>query len=193
MQNPIMVTNVRILRPWEYAILRSELSPDQQIISDSLLLTGMRYAELQRFRNAPDWLDAESGTIHLPEWAMQKGRKLSRNVQRERFVRLSIRARGVIPNLFRVDVPGRVAFDQMLKRKAVKAHLKHEEFSPDGISQKTFRKTAASWLRIYYPSFMDHIFLSMGHSKITELRHYLGIPFSDRDKYEMREWMEGWI
>ena len=37
------------------------------------------------------------------------------------------------------------------------------------------------------------IFLSMGHSKITELRHYLGIPFSDRDKYEMREWVEGWI
>jgi len=33
----------------------------------------------------------------------------------------------------------------------------------------------------------------MGHSKITELRHYLGIPFSDRDKYEMREWVEGWI
>ena len=117
---------------------------------------------------------------------MQKGRKLSRNVQRERFARLSIRARGVIPNLFRVVVPGRVAFDQMLKRKAIKAHLKHEEFSPDGISQKTFRKTIASWLRIYYPSFMDH-------SKITELRHYLGIPFSDRDKYEMREWVEGWI
>ena len=54
MQNPIMVTNVRILRPWEYAILRSELSPDQQIVSDSLLLTGMRYEELIRFRNAPD-------------------------------------------------------------------------------------------------------------------------------------------
>ena len=60
MQNPIMVTNVRILRPWEYAILRSELSPDQQIVSDSLLLTGMRYEELIRFHNAPDWLDAES-------------------------------------------------------------------------------------------------------------------------------------
>ena len=43
MQNPIMVNNVRILRPWEYAILRSELTLDQLIVSDSLLLTGMRY------------------------------------------------------------------------------------------------------------------------------------------------------
>jgi hypothetical protein len=193
MQQPIIVTGVRILRPWEYVVLRNELNPDQQVILDSLLLTGMRYEELLRFRNNQDWLDEDSGNIHLPEWAMRKGKKLSRNVQKDRFIRLSIRAKGVTPNLFRVNVPGRVSFDQMLKRKAWKAASRNNVFMPDRISQKTMRKTMASWLRVYYPAALDHIFLSMGHSMITELRHYLGIPFSDRDKQEMKEWIEGWI
>jgi hypothetical protein len=193
MQDPLIVNGTRVFRPWEYTVLRSYLKPDQQIVADTLLLTGMRYEELLRFRHNPNWLDEDSATVHLPSWAMQKGRKLSRNVQTERWVRLSIRGKGVVPNLFRVEMPRRVAFDQMLKRKALKASISREDFVADNISQKTFRKTLASWLRIYYPSALDHIFLSLGHSRITELRHYLGIPFSDRDKQEMREWVEGWI
>jgi hypothetical protein len=39
-------------------------------------------------------------------------------------------------------------------------------------------------------SAIDFIFLSMGHSSRTELRHYLGIPFTERDKQEMKEWVE---
>ena len=61
------------------------------------------------------------------------------------------------------------------------------------ISAKSMRKTYTSWLRAYYPHMSDYIFLSMGHSSRTELRHYLGIPFTERDKQEMKEWVEGWI
>lgn len=192
MEVPIKVNGTRILRPSEYISLRNELNPDQQIVLDSLLLTGMRYEELIRFHGNPGWYDERSGTIHLPAWAVKKGNGVKRPVQRERFVKLSIRGKGVIPNLFRVSIPGRVSFDQMLKRKGLLA-LNNENLNPDGICQKSMRKTLASWLRKYYPQALDEIFLSMGHSRITELRHYLGIPFSERDKQEMREWIEGWV
>lgn len=192
MEVPIKVNGTRILRPSEYVSLRNQLNQDQKIIMDSLLLTGMRYEELIRFHNNPDWLDEKSGTIHLPAWAVQKGKGVKLPIQRERFVRLSSRGKGAIPSLFKVNIPGRVSFDQMLKRKALLA-LRYENLNPTGICQKTMRKTLASWLRKHYPQSLDEIFLSMGHSRITELRHYLGIPFSEQDKLEMKEWIEGWI
>ena len=41
---------VRILRPSEWEILRDSLDINMKRICTSLLVTGMRYAELQRFR-----------------------------------------------------------------------------------------------------------------------------------------------
>lgn len=192
MQEPIIVKGVRVLRPSEYNLLRNELNPDQQIILDSLLLTGMRYEELLRFHDNPDWYSEADSAIHLPAEAVLKGRKIKDASERQRWVRLSIRGKGVIPNLFRVSMPKRVAFYQMLKRKALKA-LDHSGLNPLKISNKTTRKTMVSWLRTYYPNASDHIFLSMGHTNRTELRHYLGIPFSDEEKMRMKEWVEGWI
>lgn len=45
MEVPVKMNGTMILRPTEYVSLRNELNPDQQIILDSLLLTGMRYEE----------------------------------------------------------------------------------------------------------------------------------------------------
>ena len=190
MPDPILVKGSRILRPSEYLILRNQLNEDQQLILDSLLLTGMRYEELLRFHDNPDWLD--DGSIHLPAEAVLKGRAIKDPDERQRWVRLSIRGKAVLAHLHRVAMPGRVAFDQMLKRKGLKAIEASPRFNPSKISAKSMRKTYTSWLRAYYPQMSDYIFLSMGHSNRTELRHYLGIPFSDRDKLEMREWVEGW-
>ena len=55
---------VRVLRSSEFEIIRDSMGPDTRRISTSLLLTGMRYAELQRFRDNPDWLDVKF--IYLP-------------------------------------------------------------------------------------------------------------------------------
>ena len=55
---------VRVLRSSEFEIIRDSMGPDTRRISTSLLLTGMRYAELQRFRENPDWLDVKF--IYLP-------------------------------------------------------------------------------------------------------------------------------
>jgi integrase len=191
MPDPILVKGTRILRPSEYTILRNQLNEDKQLILDSLLLTGMRYEELLRFHDNPDWLDDDS--IHLPAEAVLKGRAIKDPDERQRWVRLSIRGKVVLAHLHRVSMPGRVAFDQMLKRKGFKAIEALPGFNPTKISAKSMRKTYTSWLRAYYPQMSDYIFLSMGHSSRTELRHYLGIPFTERDKQEMKEWVEGWI
>lgn len=193
MPNIILVKGRRVFRPWEYQIFRSVLKDDQKVIADTMLMTGMRYEELLRFRHNPDWLDQDTGMIHLPDIAVRKGRHISETVQTERWVRLSIRAKGVVPSLFRVDMTSRPAFDQMLKRRAKIASQRNPDFIPDKISVISFRKTCASWLRVYYPNHMDHIFLSMGHSRTTELRHYLGLPFTDIDINGMTEWHGGWI
>ena len=48
---------VRILRPAEFEHFRSEMEEDMQRACTTLLLTGMRYAELWRFGNNPSWLE----------------------------------------------------------------------------------------------------------------------------------------
>ena len=103
--NPIIKSGVRILRPSELLILRKVLKPEQQVLVDSLLLTGMRYEELLRFREPEEWLDSNS--IHLPEWAQRKVKRR----QLERWIRLSIRGKATVPNLFLVRVPTGSAFD----------------------------------------------------------------------------------
>ncbi|MCL5930286.1 MAG: hypothetical protein M1123_03260 [Candidatus Thermoplasmatota archaeon] len=191
MSKPILFNGTRILRPSEYLILRNELNVDQRLISDSLLLTGMRYEELLRFHDHPNWFDGH--LIHLPPEAVLKGRAIKDPDERQRWVRLSIRGRAIVPHLSRVKMPGRVSFDQMLRRKSIKAIRNSPRFDPTKISAKSMRKTYTAWLRAYYPNMSDYIFLSMGHSSRAELRNYLGIQFTDQEKLEMREWVEGWI
>jgi hypothetical protein len=105
MSDPIIVKGTMILRPSEYLILRNQLKEDQQLVLDSLLLTGMRYEELLRFREHEEWMDSNS--IHLSEWAQKKVKRR----QLERWIRLSIRGKATIPNLFLVRVPTGFAFD----------------------------------------------------------------------------------
>ena len=61
---------VRILRPSEWETLRDALDINMKRICTSLLVTGMRYAELQRFRENPDWLDGRF--VYLPRGSMMK-------------------------------------------------------------------------------------------------------------------------
>ena len=61
---------VRILRTVEFEKLRDAMGPDTSKICTALLLTSMRYAELCKFRENPDWLDGKF--VHLPRGYMLK-------------------------------------------------------------------------------------------------------------------------
>ena len=72
---------VRILRPVEFEKLREAMDPDTRRICTSLLLTGMRYAELQRFGENPDWMDGKF--VYLPRGSMLKVRAKQREKIRD--------------------------------------------------------------------------------------------------------------
>jgi integrase len=174
---------VRILRPVEFEKIRDAMDPDTRKICTSLLLTGMRYAELQRFRENPDWLDGKF--VYLPRGSMLKVKAK----QRERAIRLSDMGKTLIQDLFLVPhpLPELPALDMKLKR------LSKRVLEGATVNNKTFRKTWESWLVFYYPEKALQIALSQGHTTTTQYEHYLNIPFDDVDRKDMRKWVEGWI
>ena len=89
---------VRILRLVEFEKLRDAMDPDTKRICASLLLTGMRYAELQRLRENPDWLDGKF--VHLPCGSMLKVKAK----QRERAIRLSDLGKTLVPDFVPVII-----------------------------------------------------------------------------------------
>ena len=174
---------VRILKPVEFETVRDAMDPDMRKTSTSLLLSGMRYAELQRFRENPDWLDGKF--IYLPKGSMLKVKAK----QRERTIRLSDMGKTLIHDLFQVlhPLPELPTFDMKMRR------LSQRILDGTPANNKTFRKTWESWLVFYYPEKALQIALSQGHTTTTQYEHYLNIPFDDDDRKEMRKWVEGWI
>ena len=177
------VYQTRILHPEEWEAFREILDPDMKRLFSTLLLTGMRYAELCRFRDNPEWLDGRF--IHLPKGSMLKVKAK----QRERDIRLSDMGTTLVPDVFLIPIPFQdlANFDRAIKRISVKMFEGHP------ISDKTFRKTWESWLVYYYPDKALNIALSQGHTTTTQYEHYLGIPFEEREKPIMRKWVDGWI
>ena len=173
-----MKGKVRVLRPSEYKLIRDSAKRDKQILLDCALLTGMRYEELIRLRKNEDWLSGKF--IYLPEWAEKKAKRK----QKERVINLSIMGRSILPQLFQITVPSRSAFDKWLS---------YNFRLIDGLSAKTFRKTYGSWLLSLYQERLMDIALSQGHDELTELNHYAKNGFEERDKMEMKEFLEGWI
>ena len=174
---------VRILRPVEFETLREAMDPNTRRICTSLLLTGMRYAELQRLRENPDWLDGKF--VYLPRGSMLKVKAK----QKERAIRLSDMGKTLLQDLFQVPhpLPELPALDMKLRR------LSRRILEGNPINNKSFRKTWESWLAFYYPEKALQIALSQGHTTTTQYEHYLNIPFDDEDRREMRKWVEGWI
>ncbi len=107
------------------------MDSDTRKISTSLLVTGMRYAELRRLRENPDWLDGEF--IYLPRGSMLKVRAK----QKERVIRLSDIGRMMIGDLFQVPdpLPDLPASDMKLMR------LSKRILEGATVNNKTFRKT----------------------------------------------------
>jgi integrase len=174
---------VRILRPVEFEIIRNAMEPDTRRICTSLLLTGMRYAELHRFRENPDWLDGKF--VFLSSGSMLKAKAK----QRERAIRLSDMGKTLLADLFQVShpLPDLPALDMKVRR------LSKRILEGAPINNKSFRKTWESWLVFYYPDKALQIALSQGHTTTTQYEHYLNIPFEGDDRKEMRKWVERWI
>ena len=183
MPKPIVKSGVRVLRPGEYQLLHeSARSLENQTRSDALLLTGLGYVEAQRLQTNPDWIGGRF--VHLPPSAQRKVKRQ----QKERWVRLSSKGASLLPYFFKTKpLPTWKGWSQNLERWATNAGL-----DPVGLGPKTLRKTWESWLVASYPERVLEVFLSQGHTQMTALSHYLGLPFSSVDKEAMREYVSGW-
>lgn len=184
-QVPLIKQGTRILRPYEYKLLVDGI-PHQyhKTMLNTSLLTGMRYVELQRFQNHPEWFEGEF--IHISEYAQKKVKRR----QLSRTVRLNPLGRQIIPYFLDLDkkLPVAETWKTNLRRWASNVGL-----NPECINVKSTRKTWESWLLSKYPDRIMEITLSQGHTGITSIQHYMGIGFNDVDKLQMEEYIGGWI
>lgn len=180
----IVRMGVRILRPKEYeAVLSCCTKPHHRTMLQTLLYTGMRYIELQRFQKYPSWFTGDF--IHLPRMADRKVKR----TQPERWVRLNQQGKMIVEYFRQVKepLPAYQNWRDNMKRWAERAGL-----SSEGMGCKTLRKTYESWLMFYYPGYMADITLSQGHDTITSIKHYLNMPFTEVDNLQMKNYVEGW-
>jgi integrase len=184
-KKPILRSDTRILRPREFRVLLNAVPLlDQQTQLQMLLLTGMRYIEAKRFQSYPSWWDGDF--IHMPREACRKDKR----TQQERWIRLNNQGKTIIRYFVkcRRPLPTNQAWGMAMKRWGRAAGL-----DPVGLCAKTTRKTWESWLMFYYPQQFHVITQSQGHTTTTSLQHYLNMPFTDVDRLEMKDYVEGWI
>ena len=143
----------------------------------------MRYRELQRFKQHPNWYNG-NGFIHLPN-----GSNLKRKCkQRERWIKLPSRSQEIIHLFTTMDfaIPSRQSLNENLKR-----WCKNASIDTKGVCIKSFRKTLVSWFVATYPQQTPQIFLNLGHTDLVSLQHYLQIPFDDNDKAGIENYIGG--
>ena len=181
-KKPVKKRPFRILRPVEYEAIREEARNHHRINLDVLLLTGLRYEEARMLQKHPDWFDGEF--VYIPE---MKGKRKEK--QMERWVRLSDLGKHMLPLFFRNKrLPARQNWRDNLIRWAEKAGL-----DPAGIGVKVTRKTWESWLVFSFPDRIADIMFSQGHTLITSIKHYQGLPFTEEDKKGMEKYVSGWV
>ena len=184
-KEPIIMHDTRILRPKEWkALLQGCSKIEYKTILQTLLYTGVRYIELQRFQRNPHWFDGEF--VHLPKEASKKKMR----TQQERWVRLNNQGRMMVQFFITIktSVPTYQSWNENLKCWARRGGL-----DDVGLSVKSTRKTWESWLMFYFPQQMPLIVLSQGHTQLISLQHYLNMPFTEADRIEIRNYVEGWV
>lgn len=183
---PIFVRKVRILSPQDYDIFVANIDKVfHKTIFEVAMWTGMRYIELQRLHDHPEWYQPARKTIHLPEEAVHKSKRkqIERNIHP-----IPPQIEGVLPYFFNGKrPPTNKVFNENLKRWAAKAG-----FDPKGFSAKTTRKTIESWMVVAGIP-VNVVCLRQGHDELTSMRHYQGLNFTDVEKAEIKKRLAGWI
>ena len=189
---PIYKKGIRILRPHEFDKIIELVQETEnrkrkyhyREIINALLYTGMRYIELQRFHEHPEWFDRRTKSIYLPSEASQKKKR----TMNERYVYLSTQGIIYVENFINYvdDVPSRNTFNDFI------SNLIEGTYYNRGTSAKTFRKTWESWLVVSYPVAIPLIAMSQGHTLLTAMNHYLNIPFTKEDIEEIKIRTAGW-
>lgn len=83
-------------------------------------------------------------------------------------------------------LPSWQTWDDRLKAAASRSGL-----DPIGLGSKTMRKTYESWMMSVHPERSAEIAMRQGHDELTQLRHYLNMPFLPEDKLAIKPYVDG--
>ncbi len=181
----LYVNGIRLLTVREYEALRAAIPLDRhKALFDVLIVTGMRYIEVQRLYDHPEWYNEQENHIHLPEKAAQKVKKVQ--LQRTIFP---------LPSMFKYVLkdfwngkkpPEETTWNKNLRRWSESINL-----NPYGISAKTTRKTIESWMLVCGVP-ITTVCLRQGHDSATSMNHYQGLAFSDDKKRDIKNKLAEW-
>jgi len=171
----------RVFRPWEFrALVRAIPKNEYKDKIEALLFAGCRYAELcWLFQNPRMYKDTHIQMRNKKAMVREKYRWVKLNTQGQRAIENFLRSKK--------NLPTHQTWSENLER-----WCKYAGIDSTGVCAKSTRKTWESWLMITYQNRMIEILLSQGHGMTTALTHYLSFPFSDKDKTDMRYYVEGW-
>lgn len=187
-ETPIIKHDTRILRPWEWYLIRDNLKPGPQLICDVSLNTQMRSTELWCFLRNQKWFRESGKAIDLPKEAILKYRV----TLDERTVLLSDKGVEFVHAIFDCSARVREEIDRSNLRKDLIKAAEEAKISTKGICPKMFRKTIISWLTATFPEKEPYILMSAGHGKDVQQRHYLAAGFERGSIEEIRKYLKGW-
>lgn len=185
---PIIKQDTRILRPWEWFVIRDELRVGTQMVCDVSLNTEMRSTEMWSFLQNEKWFHEPRKAIELPKEAILK-KKVTFD---ERTILLSDLGTVAVKTVFGWSHKVREEMDRSNLRKELMQAAIDANLPIDGICPKMFRKTMISWLMATIPDKEPYILMSAGHGKDVQQRHYLAAGFERGDIEEMRKFLKGW-
>lgn len=174
---------VRILRPDELKKLMDAIPKAiDRMKFEAMFYTGCRYVEMKLLLKHPEFLIDNSIKMNTNK---------KRSTVKERYIRLNengVRAVKILlkQNARMPETTG--GWNRNLKRWGKLAGI-----DPSYLCAKTTRKTWESYLVMSYMHSLEFIFLSQGHSQMTSLRHYLMLPFTDKEKEQIKYYTQGWI
>ena len=176
---------IRKLTPNEYHRLRTAIQKVRhKILLDILMITGMRYIEVQRLWDNPKWYNEARNIIHLPPEAQRKHKR----TQQERTIQ-------PLPSMFSFLLkqfwkerrpPAESNWNHVLQKYAANIGI-----HPYGISAKTTRKTIESWL-VAAGANESRICLRQGHNSLVSMRHYQNLSFSDEELKDIKKQLNAW-
>jgi integrase len=180
----LYVKDIRVLTPKEYQALKAQiLKESHKTILDILIITGMRYTELLRLYDNPNWYDEKNNSIHLPE----ETRKKHKRRQLERTIHPLPAFNNMIKDFLQARKPPLEAtWNKNMQRWAMYAGI-----NPYGLSVKTTRKTIESWC-IAAGVLESTICLRHGHASLTSMRQYQGLEFSEDELRDIKKQLTSW-
>jgi len=176
MENGLVTADgTKILTVEEYDRFITAIPESMKAIFEINTITGLRYIELQRLYENPQWYYKEINQIILPKEAQKKEKQ---KLPKRTIDKLPATFSYVFSHFLNGKKPPyRSSWNKDLARWSEKAGINPK------VGPKTPRKTIESWmLKTGIPEI--EIYSRQGHDPITSLKHYQCLSFTD---YELRD------